>query len=134
MSEKLIIILSAGVLSCILFMILHAFPWQRFLGKRLKPPWTYVAGVLGMAVPFTVVITLWGDLWPLWLAASVVVGAGAAVIFGYKVRGQGPILFEENPGRQEEVNILRKRVAELERKLMTAERGRWPWKNGRPKI
>jgi hypothetical protein len=132
--SKWIDIIAAGAFSCALFMVLHAFPWQRFLGQRLKPPWTYVAGILGLAPSFTVVIALWGDPWPLWLAASVVIGAGGAVIFGYKVRGQGPILFEENTGRQEEINMLRERVAELERKLMAAERrGQWRGERSRPK-
>lgn len=124
MSGKLIAVLSAGVLSCGLFMALHAFAWESIFDKRPKPPWTYVAGILGLAVIAVPFLILWGDWWALRLAIADVVGAGAAVIFGYKVRGQGPIVFGENPGRQEEINILRERVAELERKLMVFERGR----------
>ena len=122
--SKLIVVLLAGVVSCVLFMVLHAFPWRRILGEHLKPPWTYVTGVLGLGIPFTIGVALWGSCWEWALAVSVVVGAGAAVIFGYKVRGQGPIVFRENPGQEEIIKILREQVAELERKLMVAERGR----------
>lgn len=133
--SKLIDVVVAGVFSCVLFMALHAFPYRRIFGKRPRPPWTYVTGVLGLAVPFTAGVALWGSWWTWGLAVSVVVGAGAAVIFGYKVRGQGPILFKENPGQEETISILRERVAELERKLMVLERGgQWRGKkNNRPK-
>jgi len=104
-------------------MALHTFPWVRIFGKRPRPPWTYVAGILGLAVIVAPILALWRDWWALGLAASVVVGAGGAVIFGYRVRRQGPIEFKER-GQEEIINLLRERIAELERKLMVFERGR----------
>lgn len=130
---KLIVVLLGGMSSCALFMVLHAFPWRRVFGKRPKPPWTYVAGVLGLGVVFTAAMLYWRDWWAWWVAVSTVAGAGAAVIFGYRVRGQGPMLTED-AGRQEEIiGVLRDQVAELERKLMALEgRKRCPEEADRP--
>lgn len=129
--SKLIVILLAGISSCILFMILHAFPWGRIFGKHPKPPWTYVAGILGLGIVFTAAMAYWRDWWALGTAVSTVVGAGGAVIFGYKVRGQGPILMEDTGQQEEIICILRDQVAELERKLIALEeRGKCPKKVG----
>jgi hypothetical protein len=119
---KLITVILAGAGSCILFMVLHATDWQRIFGRHPRPPWTYVAGVLGLTIPYAAVMALWGDWWAICAAAATVVGGGGAVLFGYKVRGQGPVILG---GQDSEaiIRMLRERNRELEEKLMALEEG-----------
>lgn len=124
---KAIEVLLAGVLSCALFMVLHAVSWQRFFGQRPQPPWSYVAGIIGLAVPFTLLMARWGDWWALAGVASVVVGGGASVIYGYHVRGianrEGPPEALLKADEYEAIiAALRSQNAELETKLIRAKR------------
>jgi len=108
-------------------MVLHAASWRRFFGQRPQPPWSYVAGILGLAIPFTLLMARWGDWWALAGVISVVVGGGASVIYGYYVRGianrEGPPQdFAPNEYEEAITRVHRSQITTLERKLMCLER------------
>lgn len=124
---KLVAVLIAGAASCALFMVLHAMNWRRVLGdKWTRPPRTYVAGVAGMAVPFTALMALWGDWWAVWGAAAVAVGGGVAVLYGHYVRSVARRDEPPQPMSADEyeaiIRALRQQNAALEKKLMWMER------------
>jgi hypothetical protein len=88
MEFKLVTMLGALCLSAVLMSFAHAYDWRRVFGRKLSPPWNYVAGLLFLAIPYTVLMALWRDWWALGAAVAVVMGGGFPVIFGYNVRGK----------------------------------------------
>ena len=105
-------------------MVLHTLSWEKLFGERPEAPRTYVIGVLGMGTPFTVVVALWGGWWYWFLVAAIAAGAGLPVMYGYKVRKQGPIAIRgQYEGYEAIIRTLRAEVAEREAKLMALERG-----------
>jgi hypothetical protein len=51
----------AWLLSGLLFVGLHYFPWSQLLGRCLEAPKTYVAGVLGLGACYSGLLLMVGD-------------------------------------------------------------------------
>lgn len=86
MFEKVVGILIAGAASSILLALAHAYDWQRVFRAKVEPPWSYVAGVICLGIPFSALMIVWGHWWCLTAAAVIAIGGGLSVVFGYKVR------------------------------------------------
>ncbi len=69
-----------------LLLIEHLLPWERIFGQRPQPPWSYMAGVASLTVPFFALLARWGDWWAMGAWLAVVVAGGLPVIVGYDVR------------------------------------------------
>ena len=121
MEFKLIAILGALCMSAVLMSFAHAYDWKKVFGRNLTPPWSYVAGVLFLAVPYTALMILWHDWWALGAATAVVAGGGFSVIFGYNIRGKTEkpdyqILLSEHLADEREISLgLRRKLMERER-------------------
>jgi hypothetical protein len=81
MQQQIVIaVLVAALISALLAVVLHYFPWRTLTGRCLPRLWAYALGVVSFASPLSVLLALWGD----WLAAialwSVIASAGLAVI------------------------------------------------------
>jgi len=80
-----LIILFMG--TAILFACLHVMPWRKVFRREVKPPFTYIAGVLGMGICFVWLVGFrWHDWWAVWAGCAVACGAGAPVFTGYDIR------------------------------------------------
>lgn len=86
-------ILLTTLISVLLMLVEHWFPWRLLLRKDLPRVAAYVLGVLGMAVSLTGLYAYWaveppdpfwahGHLAALW---SVIVGSGLAVVGAYGI-------------------------------------------------
>lgn len=57
--------------------------WKLALGRRVKPPWTYVVGVLMLLLPWGALVYRWGYGEAAVAMAAVTASGGAAVGGGY---------------------------------------------------
>ena len=67
-------------------LVEHILPWKRIFGQKPQPPWSYIAGVTSLTVPFFALLARWGDLWAMGAWLAVVIAGGLPVIIGYDVR------------------------------------------------
>ena len=74
---------AAAVMAALAELVLHYFPWQMVIHRKLPRPMAYILGVLGFTLPIT---WLWWGQWSLvcdlWI---VIIVAGLAVIMAYVV-------------------------------------------------
>ena len=61
----------------------HWFPWQLMLRRKLPRPAAYVAGVLALIAPLTVLFWQWGLSQAIWALWAVVISGGLAVMGAY---------------------------------------------------
>jgi len=76
----------AAVATGLLLLLEHVAPWHRVFSQKPQPPWSYVAGVSTLTVPFFVLLARWGDWWAMGAWLAVLVCGGGVVIAGYDVR------------------------------------------------
>jgi hypothetical protein len=83
---RFIALVIAAVFTAIQLAVEHAIPWEKLFGRKVGPPWTYIAGVASLGLPFSVLMLLWRDRWA--LAAFWVLSAfgGGSVFLGYHIR------------------------------------------------
>jgi len=118
---QLITLLAAAGLSSILLAFAHAYNWERIFARKVESPWSHVAGVLWLAVPFSALMIVWGHWWCLAAAAAVAVGGGLPVLFGYRIRHEVEkrerevVLSEALDDERQVSHIIRRRMMELER-------------------
>jgi hypothetical protein len=72
-----------ALVSVLILLVEHYLPWPTWLGRRLPRTAAYVLGVLGMALPLTGLMALWG----LWMVVAalwgVILTGGLAVLGAY---------------------------------------------------
>jgi len=83
---KLVGLAAAAIATSVLLALAHTCDWERIFGRKVGPPWSYVAGVLCLALPFSILMVFWGDWWPLAAAVTGVMGGGLPVLYGYRIR------------------------------------------------
>jgi len=76
----------AAIAAFLLLLVEHILPWQRLFGQKPQPPWSYVAGVIALSVPFCTLLVHWGEWWTVGAWLAVVICGGLPVIVGYDVR------------------------------------------------
>lgn len=70
----------------LLELVLHWFPWQLLLRRELPRQAAYVLGVLAIIIPLSCLLAHWGVIEAFWAIAAlwvVVVAAGGAVMGAY---------------------------------------------------
>jgi hypothetical protein len=81
----------AALVSALIQLVSHWFPWRLVLGRNLPRVWAYVVGVLGFLVPVTALfwywdvnglVEAWLNLIALW---ACVVASGLAVVLAYAI-------------------------------------------------
>jgi hypothetical protein len=71
-------LLSGSVLTALLLLIGHWFPWQRWLGRELHRLESYVYGTSSIFLGFLLIRWLEGNLYTAWQLAIVIIAAGLA--------------------------------------------------------
>lgn len=79
------LVLITALISGLIQLVLHGFPWRLVLGRDLHQVPAYVLGVLGIVLPLTVLYWTWEQQANLHLVAlwACVVASGAAVMGAY---------------------------------------------------
>ena len=77
---------AAAMAAGLLLLLEHVAPWHRVFGQKPQPPWSYVAGVATLTVPFFILLARWGDWWAMGAWIAVVFCGGGVVLVGYDVR------------------------------------------------
>jgi len=72
------------------------------------PPWTYIAGVASLGLPFSVLMILWRDWWGFWTFWILFIAGGLPVFLGYHIR-----MCLEKESLQKELNRILNRVGDL---------------------
>ena len=80
-------ILMAMMMTSLFLAVEHWFPWVGVLGRSLRFIERYVAGMLAVLLPLSVLLGLWGSWYELVALWCVVVSGGAVVVMGYLVDG-----------------------------------------------
>jgi hypothetical protein len=117
---KLVTTLAAAIVSSVLLAWAHGFDWEKVFGRKLWPPWSYVAGMLFLAVPFAALMAVWRDWWALGAWGAIAVAGGLPVLFGYNIRDEvqrkgRDILLSELLDDERQINqVIRRRVTDLE--------------------
>jgi len=62
-------------------LTLHWFPWQLLMRRKLPRLAAYVLGVLGMMLPFTILLLYWKEIHTL-IALWIILGAGGLAVMG----------------------------------------------------
>lgn len=81
----------AALVSALIQLVSHWFPWRVALGRDLPRVWAYVVGVLGFLLPVTGLYWYWdaaqvSDAWIHLIGLWVCVAAsGLAVVLGYRI-------------------------------------------------
>jgi phosphate/sulfate permease len=73
----------AALVAALIQMTLHWFPWRMVLGKDLPRISAYVLGVLGFALPLSVLLWHWQSWLELLAVWAVVAASGVAVASAY---------------------------------------------------
>ena len=105
----------AAVFTAVQLGIEHAIPWHKLFKRRVGPPWTYIAGVASLGLPFSVLMILWRDGWALAAFWAIAASGGASVFLGYHVR-----LCLEKESLQKELNRTFKLASDL---IMSVRKG-----------
>jgi len=70
----------------LLISLLHWVPWHKLLRQELRPPWTYVAGLLPLLTLHTGWALTSGHGWQIALAPWAIIGAaGVGCIGAYQI-------------------------------------------------
>jgi uncharacterized membrane protein len=66
-------------------LVEHWFPWEMLLRRPLPKLAAYVLGVLGLILPLTGLLAVWGAWWSLAAVWATVLAGGGGVLIGYGV-------------------------------------------------
>lgn len=80
-------LIAAMMMTSLILAVEHWFPWLGVLGRQLKLIERYIAGMLAVLLPVTVLLALWGSWMELAAIWAVVVTGGAVVVGSYLVDG-----------------------------------------------
>ena len=75
------------VITSLILAVEHWFPWVGVLGRTLRLVERYVAGMLAVLLPLSVLLALWKSWEELAALWCVVVVGGAVVVVSYLVDG-----------------------------------------------
>lgn len=75
------------VMTSLILAVEHWFPWVGVLGRTLRWVERYVAGMLAVMLPLSVLLVLWGSWYELAALWGVVVFGGVVVVASYLVDG-----------------------------------------------
>jgi|SRR6185436_19906750 len=75
----------AAIISALVLIAEHYFPYHSVLGKQLPRIPAYVLGVLALAVSLTALYLHWGDYRALYALWAVIITGGLAVFIVYKI-------------------------------------------------
>jgi hypothetical protein len=112
----------AALWTAVQLAIEHVTPWEKlFGGRKVGPPWTYVAGVASLGLPFSVLMILWRDGWALAAFWTVAASGGLSVFLGYDIR-----MRLENESLRKELNTAFKLASDLIRSVRGGGDGKAP--------
>lgn len=80
-------VIVAMTMTSLILAVEHWFPWLGVLGRELTLIERYVAGMLAVLVPLSVLLALWGSWMELAAIWFVVLPGGAVVVASYLVDG-----------------------------------------------
>ena len=80
-------ILIAVLVSCLILMIEHYWPWVPILGRKLSRIEAYVSGVLALVLPFSVLLALWARWTELITIWSIIAAGGLTTVLLYGLDG-----------------------------------------------
>lgn len=76
-------ILIASLLTVLILIVEHYFPWRMLIGRDLRPVECYIAGILAIHLPLSTLLVIW-QLWTALIALwALTIGGGVAVIACY---------------------------------------------------
>ena len=111
----------AALWAAIQLGIEHVIPWEKVFGRRIGPPWTYIAGVASLGLPFSALMVLWADWWGLAAFWAITVCGGFSVFFLYDIRVR-----LENENLQKELTRTLKMAGDLIRSVRGGGDGKAP--------
>ncbi|KKM08421.1 hypothetical protein SY88_23825 [Clostridiales bacterium PH28_bin88] len=94
-------ILIAALVTALILIVEHYFPWPMLIGRELRPVECYIAGVLAIHLPLTVLLLLWWSwkglaaLWILTAAGGLVVIASHALDHYLDIRARARLAERE---------------------------------------
>jgi uncharacterized membrane protein len=74
-----------AIVSVLIQVCLHWFPWRPALGKELPRVSAYILGVAGMMIPFSVLLVVWNEWMTLIGLWVVILASGLAVVLVYAI-------------------------------------------------
>jgi hypothetical protein len=80
-------ILAATLITALLLLVEHWFPWRQLVKREMDLLARYVIGTLGLLVPFAILLASWQQWQALIALASIVVAGGLSVMGAYAVDG-----------------------------------------------
>lgn len=114
--SRFIALAIAAIVTAVQLAVEHVIPWHKLFRKRqIGPPWSYIAGVASLGLPFSILMILWRDWWPLAAFWTVAAFGGGSVFLGYDIR-----MRLENESLQKELNTAFKLVSDL---IMSVRKG-----------
>jgi len=109
--SRFIALAIAAIVTAVQLAVEHVIPWHKLFRKRqIGPPWSYIAGVASLGLPFSVLMILWRDWWPLVAFWTVAAFGGGSVFLGYDIR-----MRLENESLRADLNRAFKVVSDLVR-------------------
>jgi len=84
--SRFIALVIAAIVTAVQLGVEHVVPWEKLFGRRVGPPWTYIAGVASLGLPFSVLMILWRDWWSLAAFWTITAFGGGSVFLGYDIR------------------------------------------------
>jgi len=74
-------ILLTALISMLLLIVEHYWPWKLIHGREMGPITRYVLGVLAIEIPLSALLIIWAD-WPALAALWIVTIAGGVAVAG----------------------------------------------------
>lgn len=76
-------LLSGCVLTALLLLVGHWFPWQRWLGREMHRLEAYIYGTSSIFLGFLLVRWLEDNLYTAWQLAAIIIVAGSATFISW---------------------------------------------------
>lgn len=78
-------VVAGCTLVMLLLLVVHWFPWERWLGRRMHRLEAYSYGTGSIFLGFLLTAWLYGRLWPVMWLASIMVSGGLAVFVAWGI-------------------------------------------------
>lgn len=101
-------ILIAVLLTVLILIVEHYFPWRSLIGRDLRPVECYIAGILAIHLPLSTLLATWQlwnaliALWALTIGGGVTVGSCYALDHYLELRARSAIAEREAASMREE--------------------------------